>query len=405
MKKCRNRRCNKELQDNFKFCPFCGKEQEPKKQTKSRRAKGTGSIFCRKDIKSKPWVAQSCITGEQKYIGNFATKKEAEIALQQYEYNPISDINITLEQLHEQWMKVAYRDIGDSLKYNYNTSWDKLRPLHKYKFRDLRTTNFQAVIDFYDSEHQKRGVGGKLMYKLPSGKGTYKKTDTPYMIDGLKQSALKKVKNLLTSMYKYAIQNDIVMKDYASFINLPHQEEVKRTRFTDIQLQKIKLSLNTVPYAKYIYALIYLNFRVSEFLELKKEDYIVTETGIPLFIGGTKTEAGTDRIVPIHPNILPIVKEFLARNGDTIFCGDNGEALNKDNFREKYFYPAISDMGLPDDLTPHSCRRTFSTRMSAAGAREEDIIALMGHTNFDVDKKHYIQQEADTLYNAIKKMA
>lgn len=62
-------------------------------------------------------------------------------------------------------------------------------------------------------------------------------------------------------------------------------------------------------------------------------------------------------------------------------------------------------MSLPDDLTPHSCRRTFSTRMSAAGARQEDIITLMGHTNFDVDINHYINQEADTLYKAILKMA
>ncbi|MGN1138902.1 MAG: hypothetical protein ACI4RM_05590 [Ruminococcus sp.] len=52
-----------------------------------------------------------------------------------------------------------------------------------------------------------------------------------------------------------------------------------------------------------------------------------------------------------------------------------------------------------------SCRRTFSTRMSAVGAREEDIIALTGHTDFDVDTKHYIKQEADTLYKAVNTMA
>ena len=79
--------------------------------------------------------------------------------------------------------------------------------------------------------------------------------------------------------------------------------------------------------------------------------------------------------------------------------------MTSDQFRRKYFYPAITALGLPDDLTPHSCRRTFSTRMSAAGARQEDIIALMGHTDFEVDIKHYINQEAKTLYNAITKMA
>ena len=56
-------------------------------------------------------------------------------------------------------------------------------------------------------------------------------------------------------------------------------------------------------------------------------------------------------------------------------------------------------------FTPHSCRRTFSTRMSAGGARGEDIAALMGHTDYEVDKKHYINQEIKTLYEAIQKMA
>ncbi|MFR3075617.1 MAG: tyrosine-type recombinase/integrase [Lachnospiraceae bacterium] len=52
-----------------------------------------------------------------------------------------------------------------------------------------------------------------------------------------------------------------------------------------------------------------------------------------------------------------------------------------------------SSKGLTDELTPHSCRRTFSTRLSASGASETDLIALMGHTSIEVDRKHYINQE------------
>ncbi len=405
MKKCKNRRCNRELQDDFKFCPYCGKNQEKQPTKKSRRVKGSGTVYFRSDCKLNPWACRSNITGERVYIGSFPTKLKAEQALAEYEQCPTNDFNITLSQLHEQWMKITYKDLGESAKYNYNASWDKLASLYNFKFRDLRTANYQAVIDYYESAHQKRGVGGALMWLTDEGKGTYKKTNTPKIIDGLKYSALHKIKCLLTSMYKYAMQNDIVNKDYASFIKLPAQNDVKRTRFTDLQLQKVKMSVDVVPYADYIYCLCYLNFRISEFLELTVEDYIVTETGIPLFIGGKKTEAGTDRIVPIHPNILPIVEKCIKKCGKTIFCGENGQALNKDNFRKNYFKPALEMMGLPDDLTPHSCRRTFSTRMSAAGAREEDIIALMGHTNFEVDINHYIKQEAETLYKSIKLMA
>lgn len=406
MRYCVNRRCHRELiDDEYRFCPYCGKNQEQQKKPRTRRPNGTGSIYFRKDNKSKPYAAASSVTGKRVYLGSFATKTEAVRALTDYENNPITSLNITLEQLHKEWMSVSYRNIGESTKQNYNTSWDKLKPLHKRKFRDLRTGDLQAIIDYYEAPHHKAGVGGKLMYIDNNGKSTYTVTNEIKICDGLKYSALHKIKCLLTKMYTYALQNDIVNKNYATFIMLPEKNITEKTRFTDIQLEIVKQNVNKVPYADYIYAMCYLNFRVSEFLELTRDNYYINETGIPVFVGGKKTEAGTNRLVPIHPNIQPIIENCINKNGDTIFCDEKGKALSKDKFRLNYFYLALDKMGLPRTLTPHSCRRTFSTMMSAAGARQEDIIALMGHTDFEIDIKHYINQEADTLYKAIKLMA
>lgn len=404
MKKCINRRCNKELEDNFSYCPYCGKRQDDK-SLKRRRTKGTGSIYKRKDNKTHPYSAASTITGKQIYIGCYATKLEAEQAIRDYEYNPTPAFNFTLQELHKQWKPIAYRSIGESAKENYNAAWNKLKPLYARKFRDLRTADFQSIIDYYDAPHQKVGAEGKLMYLDEDGKSTYKNTGKIYMCDGLKYSALHKIKCLLTKIYTYAMQNDVVNKNYATFIVLPDKNETSKSRFTDLQLEIVRQNIGKIPFADYIYCLCYLNFRISEFLELKRDDYYVSDTGVPLFVGGKKTEAGTDRLIPVHPKIQNIVNECIKKGGETIFCDVDGKELTVQKFRKSYFYPAINAMQLPDDLTPHSCRRTFSTRMSAAGARQEDIIALMGHTNFDVDINHYINQEADTLYKAIKLMA
>lgn len=405
MKKCINRRCNKELPDEYTFCPYCGKNQADVKRKETKRPNGTGSIYVRKDNKSKPYAAASSITGKQVYLGSFATRTEAVQALKEYEYNPITAFNITLDQLHDEWQGIAYKKLGISVQQNYNAAWRKLKPLYNRKFRDIRTGEMQAIIDYYEAPHHETGTGGKLKYIDSNGKGTYKITDTPKMSDGLKFSALHKIKCLLTSMYSYAMQNDIVNKNYAEFIELPAKNETSKSRFTDIQLETLRKSIGIIPYADYIYCMCYLNFRVSEFLELTAENYHVSDGGIPVFIGGKKTEAGTDRLVPIHPKIQSIVQSCIDKHGNTVFCGADGKALTPTHFRKYCFYPAIEALGFPDDLTPHSCRRTFSTRMSAAGARQEDIIALMGHTSFDVDIEHYINQETDTLYKAIIKMA
>lgn len=406
MPKCKNRRCNSVLQDDFIFCPYCGKNQKDTKSRGSRRPNGTGSVYQRIDMKSKPWAAASSVTGKQVYLGLFPTRTDAIRALSEYEANPVTAVNCTLEKLHADWIKSkGYAKLGESVKCNYKTSWDKLKPLHKRKVRELRTSDLQAIIDYYEAPHQKAGTDGKLMYIDEKGKHTYKKSEKPYMIDGLKFSALNKIKCLLGKLYTFALKNDIVLKNYAAFLELPPPNETEKTTFNDFQLEIVRRNIENVPYADYILAMCYLNFRVSEFLELTAESYHVSDTGIPVFIGGKKTEAGTDRLVPIHPKVLPIVKKCLAKNGETIFCDENGKAMNKDRFREMYFYPALDKLGLPRTLTPHSCRRTFSTRMSAAGARQEDIIALMGHTSFETDIEHYINQEAGTLYAAVKLLA
>lgn len=411
MKKCVNKRCNKELQDDFNFCPYCGKSQTAIKPKNRRRTKGTGSIYYRKDNKSKPYAAASSVTGKQVYLGAFATKREAENALKDYEYNPVNGFNMTLEQLHDKWVKTkAYKKLGDSVKSNYASAYIKLKPLCKRKFRDLRTSDYQFIIDYYDNPHHEVGAEGKLKYLLPNGKGTYKVTDTPKICQGLGYSALHKVKCLLTTLYTFAMKEDIVNKNYAAFIELPEQEETTATRFTEVQLELIKQNVGKVPYMDYIYIMCYVNFRVSEFLELTPDKYKVTDSGIHYFVGGKKTDAGKDRIVPIHPKIQQLVQNCINNNGETIFCrthegSEFGKAMNKDYFLKYAFRPAMQALGLGDKFTPHSCRRTFSTRMSAAGAREEDIIALMGHTDYKVDIDHYIIQEVDTLYNAIKLLA
>lgn len=406
MKKCINKRCNKELQDDFAFCPYCGKNQTDSKPTVRRRMKGTGSIYLRKDNKSKPYAAASSITGKQVYLGSFATKKEAANALQEYEYNPVSCYNITFEGLHAKWLKTkAYDKLGKSVKSNYASAWIKLEPLHKHKFRNLRTSDYQYIIDYYDNPHHEVGAGGKLKYLDKAGKGTYRVTSEPKICEGLGYSALHKVKCLLTTLYTFAMKEDIVSKNYATFIELPEQEETTATRFTEVQLELIKQNVGKVPYMDYIYIMCYVNFRVSEFLELTPDRYKVTNSGIHYFVGGKKTDAGKDRIVPIHPKIQSLVQRCIENGGETIFCrthADFGKAMNKDYFLKYCFRPAMQAIGLGNGYTPHSCRRTFSTRMSAAGAREEDIIALMGHTDYKVDIDHYIIQEVDTLYKAIK---
>lgn len=417
MKKCINRRCNAEIGDDFKFCPHCGKDQteQPKKR---RRAKGSGSIVKRENRKH-PYAAFKWVNGCQWYVGSYETKADAERAIliyqppeNQHEFIFPDEIKPkTVEDIYNEWVtSKSFLKLAENSKSGYRAAWTKMRTIKDRAFQDIKTSDFQRIVDYYEAPHHEEGANGVLKYIDENGKTTLKITAKPKMCDGLKYSALHQFRCLASKLCKQAMKDDTISKNYGQLVELPAPEEVSATRFTDVQLEHIRKNVGLIPYCDYIYILCYLNFRISEFLELTPADYhtTVTDTGvkIPYLVGGKKTEAGKNRVIPIHPNVADLVAALVRKKNKTIFCKLDGTPMSKDYFNKYCFKPAMDALGLDgQDFTPHSCRRTFSTRMSAAKARPEDITALMGHVDFAVDKKHYINQEIKTLYAAVQLMA
>lgn len=361
---------------------------------KYKRENGSGSVYKRKDLKHRPWIAATpaelstdasgkLITTQQ-IIGHYATEREAKDALDEYRRNPTTKLNITLDELHAEWMEIAYRSISKQTKDNYDACWLKLEPLYKYKFREIRTAQMQRIIDTYASERECIDKNGNKL-TLPAMSG----------------STLSKIRALLTQLYDYAIQNDIVNKNYAKFVVLPKVEKTKKDCFTELEVEKIKQAAGKIPFADVILMMCYTGFRVSEFLELTRFGY---DASANTLVGGKKTAAGTNRTVPVHSIIKPYLDTWAAKNGTTIICREDGTPYPVKYFREKCYYPALEAIGVRK-LTPHATRHTFATRLAAAGARTEDIQALAGHEDYEVTANTYIHQSIDTLRNAIEKLS
>ncbi|MEE1154465.1 MAG: tyrosine-type recombinase/integrase [Acutalibacteraceae bacterium] len=410
---CVNRRCHKEIGD-FKFCPHCGKNQFETRRDK-KRANGTGSVYKRKDNKSKPYTASSSLSGTRVSLGSFETKAQALKALADYEQKlgqiNLSDGLVTVDYIFQNYVLDDIKTLSPSSQKNYMLAWYRLEPLHQKKIIDIKKTDIQEIVDHYSKDHQLISIEGKPVYLDAFGRKTTNKTDYPKIVKPLAKGTLHQIIILMKKIYKVALENDWTVKNYSDFVvtnKTPTKERNNMSCFneTDISYLFDKLENKNIDetYIDYILCLCYLNYRVNEFLSLTKEQYHITADGIPYFIAGQKTEAGKDRIIPIHPNIQKFVKDCIERNGETIFCDKKTKkALKYGKFRYK-FDCTLAELGFSSFYTPHSCRRTFSTRLSATGVNDADLTALMGHTSINVDIKHYINQEVHTLYNAITKM-
>lgn len=326
-------------------------------------------------------------------LGSFSKKSDARAALDEYARHPLSKYNYTLSDVYEAWKDPAFADISKSTQDNYTAAWSQIRAaapdVIKKQLREITTGELRQILDFWTTEHQ---------ITVPSKEGAPKKKKA----GPLSLSSMTKIKALLTQLYDYAMANNIIDRNYAALVKIPKGVKGGTKRaFTDAEFSVLEKNWRTVPGGDAVYALCYLGFRVSEFCQLSPSSY---DSKAQTLTGGLKTEAGRDRIVPVHRNIAPLVEQWSAAGREALYSDPSGKAYNKDRFTRNIWKPAIKALGLPEDLTPHSARHTCGTRLSAAGARPEDIQAILGHADYSVTANTYINQDVSALRNSMALM-
>ncbi|MDF1495182.1 tyrosine-type recombinase/integrase [Caproiciproducens sp. CPB-2] len=235
------------------------------------------------------------------------------------------------------------------------------------------------------------------------------KDGIPVMLKPASYSALHDIKTLMGLLCKYAMKNNIIHDNWAELLDLPKDKGGVKDCWDELERKKIEnaaFGLNgaeKVPFSDCVLFLNYTGLRITEFLSLNR--FSVHQHGKEYALyGGIKTDAGKNKIVPVHHKVLPILLAWMEKDGQTIFCRDNGMPYTANYFRKNCFYPTLEEIGVRR-LTPHACRRTCATMMSAAGVQEEDFIAIMGHADFQVDIDSYIFQTAEKLRPSIEKMS
>ncbi len=239
-----------------------------------------------------------------------------------FEIVPGINPNIRFKALYDQWLPLHESKVSKSTIDCYKSAVKYYKPIYFAKFADLKTDHLQ-----------------KCVSECPKGRHTK-----------------ENMKALGTLLYKYAMQQNLVDKDYAQFIYLGYSEKAERESFSLQEIEIITNAVGAVPYAEYILVLIYTGFRINEFLNLQKKHYHPKEQYL---IGGSKTETGKNRVVTLSPKIQPIVKRAAAKKADEdyLFTGETQTKLSDSVFREKYYYPTLKTLGI-SKLPPHSCRHT-----------------------------------------------
>ena len=356
-----------------------------KRKKRMRLPNGLGSVHRIGDGKSrrKPWRARvpaevdfNIETGKatQKYItiGYFENEIDAIQALMDYRKNPytLEAATATFAEVYEMWSEKKFAKALPSTQAAYSAAFKNCEALHKMKIRDIRTIHLEQI-----------------MQTIPYG----------FQVQN-------RLKTFWGQVFKYAMEHDIIQKNYAEFVKLRDSDPgTKRTAIAEEDVRKIwDAAVSGDQSAQLAMIYIYTGMRPSELLLVEKKNVDLENR---ILIGGLKTEAGKDRHVPIHTCILPFIERLMATDGDLLVTRDDGGKIKIYTNRSYTYYhwqPLMDRLGLTE-YTPHYTRHTCATMLREANVEEDLRKLILGHSNADITDR-YTHHKDYMLVEAIDKL-
>lgn len=226
-----------------------------------------------------------------------------------------------------------------------------------------------------------------------------------------------RIKSMFNLMLDYALEYEIVDRNYARTFQLSgdiiqEKEEARRGHipFNEKEIQLLWDNLDNFKYADVILIQCYSGWRPQELGLIKLQNVDLKNW---TFMGGLKTDAGKDRIVPIHTKIRPLVQKryeeaqklgskYLINATDTkTHC--SSQKFTYDKYRER-FRKIRDALGINPDHRAHDGRMHFITMAKKYDVDEYAIKYIVGHTITDLTEKVYTKRELEWLQNEIEKI-
>ena len=349
-----------------------------------RNPNGYGSIYKLSGKRRRPWAVRKTVGWDfnkntckakpiYEFVGYYPTRSEAMQALANYNDSPydISIRNMTFEGVYEKWSDAHFENISQSNINSYKAAYRLCESIKNMLFAEIRLDHLQKIVD-------------------TSGKNT---------------PTLKKLKVMLGLMYDYAVIHDIVpteKREKVRYLNISkpgNPNAYKRSRFNDTEIKKVWTSKDNDIYYTVVLMLLYSGPRVSELLDLKKENVNLYEKWY--YIPKSKTQAGI-RYVPISDKVLPFFEYWMTRESEYLICTPDGKKMTYDKFYNTHWKKLMAALNIKH--TPHCTRYTTISKLTEVGVDDRIIKQIVGHQGKDVTEIVYTDIDMSVKLDAINKI-
>lgn len=314
----------------------------------------------------------------------FKTYNEAYAALVEHNKNPYDlDKSITVKELYERWSVDYFNTISDSSTRTIKSAWSYCGDIYDLKVVDLRIRHIKHCMD-----KGRRVVNGQE--RLVS------------------ENIKPRIKSLFNLMLDYAMEYEIVDRNYARSFNTPAKnikdnDKQSHMPFTDEEIEILWNNVDKYEYVDVVLIQCYTGLRPQE-LGLIKIENVDLKSGV--MVGGMKTESGTDRTIPIHSKIYHLIeekyKQALSINSDYLinviggYDSPSSSRMTYAKYRYR-FMKILKDLNINKEHKCHDPRMHFITMAKKYKVDEYAIKYIVGHSISDITEKVYTDRDIDWL--------
>lgn len=370
-----------------------------RKQTFKRRPNKAGTVVKLSGKRRKPFCAKitdgyNIITGKQiqKIIGTFETRQEALDALSLYsltqkkmfsqnQLNQIGGTTFetvmsfsnrdlpTFEEIYNILFEKEFTRLSRSRQVALNSALKRLNNICNKQIHTINLFDMQNCVDI-----SKKEVGSKV---------------------------LNDMKTICTKVFEYAVIHQYIDRnsDFTQYIDVSKKEK-KSDKHKPFTKEEITLIANDRSFeAQTVMLFILTGARPIELLNINTDNIFINDD-VSYMITGSKTDAGRNRVIPIHNHIKPFVVDMIKKHKDYLIMPSDRDITQK--YRVSLFYPLMKKLGMVH--TPYDARHTFATLAKSYKVDDYCRKKIMGHKSNDLTDDVYTHAFIDELFKEINKI-
>lgn len=328
-----------------------------------RLPNGFGTIYKLSGNRRNPWIARrrtgEVYDDEKHYakpvyvtVGYYPTRKDAMEALARAPENLTRKEEPTFGEVYELWKADKYG--ADGLPRSYAATEKNLLPIWRKKITSFRAADIEVFLND----------------------------------NSIARTVKHFVRTLLNQTFDYAERHDIIDKNYCKLAKpkIDASAKAEKRVFTASEVEKV---WNTEPSEKrdMVLFLLYTGMRINECLKLTVDMVDLAQLTMR---AGSKTEAGKDRIIPIHSALKSVVERRINETQGKLF----------------HFSYETARMYLDSEFghNPHETRHTFATQAMECGMNDEARKRILGHASVGVTNKVYTHLDIEFLKAEMEKL-